>query len=408
MSFNTNMGKAEQGYSFLKLVSMMFLFIYICSLYVLSYSSYNIVCHVFFLGALGCSVLNFLIEKKSFKLDYSFFSLLLFVLFSAITTYWVQCDIGVFGTVMTLVQLFGFYIIIRLNIQDEKDFKNIINAIYIGAVLMCIYTIFYYGPGEIVRRISVGERIGAEINQMNGMGMYSTILLTITLYFIMYEKKKWAYLVLPINMFVLLGAGSRKAFLLAAVAWLLLNVFKSKRGRALRVLVVITILVFAAYLVIEFAESSYFFYRIAQMFGMFNEDITVTDGSLNDRSEMIRYGLELFSKKPIQGYGPMQFEYFYSILYGVRRPPHSTFVQILVSFGLIGFTLFYGIYVNTIAKLVPMMKNYRKYSSLILTLIFVFLVNDIGGNMLTHKFIYMFFGIYASYLNIKLDDEKES
>lgn len=409
MTLKTGLEKSEHSYGFFKLMSMTFLFIYICSLYILSYSvSLNIVCYTFFLGALGCSLINFLIERRSFRLDFTFFALVLFVGYAALTTFWVKCDTEVMGTVITLVQLLGFYIIIRLNIQDEKDFKNIILAIYFGAVIMCIYTVIFYGPGEILRRISVGERIGDEINQMNGMGLYCTLLFIMTMYFLMIEKIIWVIPVLPLSLFVLLGAGSRKSFLLVAFAWLLISMFKAKRGRWLRVLVILSILVFAAYMVMELSETSYFFFRISQMFNMLSEDASVTDNSLITRSSMIKYGLELFSEKPIQGYGPMQFEYYYSLLAGIRRPPHCTYIQVLVSFGLIGFTLYYGIYAYAVKKLIPMIKRHRRYSILLVTFILVFLVNDIGGNMLTHKFIYMFFGIYASYINIKLDEEKES
>jgi len=396
------------GYSFFKMLSMSFVFLYICSLYVLAYKpAYSVICDIFFLGAVACSVINFFLERNTFKLDYTFFSLLLFVGYAALTTFWVECEREVIGLVLTLVQLFGFYIIIRLNIQSEKDFRNIIYSIYIGAVIMCLYTILFYGPGEIIRRISMGQRIGAEINQMNGMGLYCTVLFIMTMYFIIFEKKKWAYAVLPVSLFVLVGAGSRKSFLLVALAFLLMEMFKSKKGRAIRVLAILSVICVAVYFVMELAETNKFFYRFAQVFNIFAEEEAVTDVSLNTRSYMIEYGLELFSKKPVQGYGPMQFEYFYSLLHGVRRPPHSTFIQILVGFGLIGFTLFYGMYVYVIRKLVPMIRKHRKYSIMIITIVIMFLANDIGGNMLNHKFIYMFFAIYASYINMKLDDEKK-
>jgi len=237
--------------------------------------------------------------------------------------------------------------------------------------------------------------------------LYCTVLFIMTMYFIIFEKKKWAYAVLPVSLFVLVGAGSRKSFLLVALAFLLMEMFKSKKGRAIRVLAILSVICVAVYFVMELAETNKFFYRFAQVFNIFAEEEAVTDVSLNTRSYMIEYGLELFSKKPVQGYGPMQFEYFYSLLHGVRRPPHSTFIQILVGFGLIGFTLFYGMYVYVIRKLVPMIRKHRKYSIMIITIVIMFLANDIGGNMLNHKFIYMFFAIYASYINMKLDDEKK-
>lgn len=403
------MPSMTKKYGFFKLLSITFLSLYICSLYVIAYSAYTVICDVLFLGALGFSLLNFLVTKESFKIDTTFFCLLLFVCYAMITTFWAQCDTGVFGMILTLIQLFGFYIIVRLNIGDEKDLRFILWAIYIGALAMCLYTIVFYGPAEIFSRILVGKRIGQEINQVNGMGIYCTVLGIMTLYFIIYEKIYWCWAVLPVMAFVLLGCGSRKAFLLMALALLLLFMFKSKKGVLLRFMAVGCVLLIALYLVLTFAdrESNYFLFRIAQIFEIFQDNQEeLRDISLVDRSAMITYGLELWSENPVFGYGPEQYEYFYSLLHGARRPPHCTFVQVLVGYGSIGFCFFYGIYAFVFTKLIPMLRAQRKYSILMLTFTMVFLANDFGANMLNNKFLYMFFAIYAAYIAIKLNDEK--
>lgn len=408
-NFSLERPELAQKYGFFKLLSISFLFLYICSLYVVAYSAYVFICDLLFLGSLGFSLLNFLISKESFKIDATFFCLLLFVCYAMITTFWAECDTGVFGMILTLIQLFGFYIIVRLNISDEKDLRNILWAVYIGSLIMCLYTIVFYGPAEIFQRILAGMRIGQEINQVNAMGTYCTILNIMTLYYIMFEKKYWCFLVLPISVFVMLGCGSRKAFLLMALALLLLFMFKSKKGVLLRFMAVGCVLLIALYLVLQFAdrESNYFLYRIAQVFEIFQDNqADLTDVSLADRSSMITYGLELWSENPIFGYGPEQFEYHYSLLRGLRRPPHCTYIQILVGYGAIGFSLFYGLYVFVFTKLIPMIKKQRKYSILMFTFITVFLANDFGANMLNNKYLYLFFGIYAAYLAIKLDEEK--
>ncbi len=411
MTHNLSFERSElkKKYGFFKLMSITFLSLYICSLYVIAYSDYTFICDICFLGALGFSLLNFIMTRESFKLDYSFFSLLLFVMYAALTTFWVVCDTEVLGMMVTLVQLFGFYMIVRINIADERDFKVVLWAIYIGAVIMCLYTVMYYGIGEIISRISVGHRIGQEISQVNAMGVNCTILNIMTLYYIMYEKRYWCYMVLPLSVFVMIGCGSRKAFLLMILALLLLFMFKSKKGVMLRFMAVACVALIALYLVLEFAdrESNYYLYRIAQIFEVFQDNqADLTDVSLADRSGMITYGIELWSKNPVFGYGPQQYEHFYSLLRGIRRPPHCTYIQILVGYGIIGFGLFYGIYAFVFSKLIPMIRRQRKYSILILTFTMVFLANDFGANMLNNKFLYMFLGIYAAYIAIKLDEEK--
>ncbi len=400
----------EGRYGFFKLTSMVFLTLYIYSLYVMAYSErLNIITDILFLGAIAFSLLNFIIAKDGFRLDYSFFSLLLFVMYAMMTAFWAPSQEGVTSLIATLVQLFGLYILVRINIQSEKDLRVILWALYIGTVIMCIYTVMYYGVGEIISRISVGDRIGQEINQSNGMGIYCTVLNILSLYFLMFEKHYWSIPVLILSSFVMVGAGSRKSFLLMAMALLILFMFKTKRGVALRFMAVGLVLLVAVYLIVEFAdrESNYFLYRIAQMFEIFGDTgEELTDVSLQDRSGMIQYGLELWADNPVFGYGPEQYEYFYSLLHGVRRPPHSTFVQILVGFGAIGFSLFYGVYAFVYSRLIPMLKRQRKYSILMLTFAVIFLINDIGANMLNNKYLYIFFAIYAGYISITLNDEK--
>ncbi len=400
----------ERKYGFFKLMAMVFLTLYIYSLYVMAYSEeLNFITDILFLGAIAFSFLNFVITKDGFKLDYSFFSLLLFVMYAMMTTFWAPSEEGVFGFVVTLIQLFGLYILIRINIQDEKDFRVILMALYIGTIIMCLYTVFYYGIGEIISRISVGLRIGQEINQSNGMGIYCTVLNILSLYYLIFEKNYWSIPVLILSTFVMVGAGSRKSFLLMGVALLFLFMFKTKKGVALRFMAVGVVLLLAVYLVIEFAdrESNYFLYRVAQVFEIFSDDQSaITDDSLLTRSGMIQYGLELWSDNPVFGYGPEQYEYFYSLLHGVRRPPHSTFIQVLVGYGSIGFIFFYGIYAFVYSKLIPMLKRQRKYSILMLTFALIFLINDIGANMLNNKYLYIFFAIYAGYITITLNDEK--
>ncbi len=398
-------------YGFFKLMSMTFLTLYIYSLYVLAYSeSLNYLTDILFLGTIVFSFLNFIVHREGFTLEYTFFTLLLFVMYAMLSSYWATSDTGVMSFIYTLVQLFGLYILVRINVQDEKDLRVVLWAIFVGTVIMCLYTVLYYGIGEIIARVSVGGRIGKEINQSNGMGIYCTVLNILSIYFIMFEKKYWCFVVLALSVFVQIGAGSRKSFLLMGVAILMLFMFKSRKGVWLRFMAVGIVLLLAMYLIITFAdrESNYFLFRVAQMFEVFQDDSgALVDDSLLTRSGMIRYGLELWKENPIFGYGPEQYEYFYSVLHGVRRPPHCTFIQVLVGYGSIGFILFYGVYGFVFTKLIPMIKRQRRYSILMLTLTVTFLINDIGANMLNNKYLYLFFAIYAGYLSIKLDSEKE-
>lgn len=394
-------------YGFIKWMSMASLFIYICSLFVLSYSDkYNIISKGLFLITVFFALLNVFISKVSFKLDYSFFALLLFIGYIILSSIWVVDETGVNAHVFTMVQLFALYIIVRLLVQSEKDLRIVLWAVFTGAFIMCMYTILFYGARGIISLVLNGRRIGGEINQSNSMGLYCTILTILSLYFAFWEKRYWCLLTIPLAIFILVGAGSRKSFLLLAFSTGFIFIFKSKKRRLTRLLVVACILIFAVFLILELADTNVYIERLAQIFKVFKDNGELHDDSLITRSNMIDYGFELFSEKPVFGYGPVQYEYYYYLINGLRRPPHSTYLQILVGYGLVGFSLFYGIYAFIIAKIIPMLKRNREYSVLIAVFVLLFLINDIGANMLNSKFLFIFIAVYASYLKIRLDSER--
>ncbi len=379
--------------------------LYIYSLFVVAYSPETVfISELLFVAAFAGSFLDFLLTKEGFSADITFFSLLLFVTYACITCFWAESDYWVVQHISTLIQLFGLYVLIRLNVRNERELKVILWAIFVGIIFMCVYTVAFYGIGEIISRISAGVRIGDEINQENGMGLYCTMLSIMSLYYVLYEKRYWCLAVLPLSLFVLVGAASRKSFLLIAVGALVLIMFKSKKGKLMRFFAVMVVFIIAIYFVMEFAESNKYLYRLSRMFHIFDQDSL--DDSLATRTHMISLGIQLFLQNPVFGYGPMQFEHQYSLIHGIRRAPHTTYLQVMVSYGSIGTILFYGIYVYFLKNIIDMVKNGRNYSVLMLTMILVFLTNDIGANMLDGKFVYIFFAIYAGYLKMKLDTEK--
>ncbi|MBQ3100631.1 MAG: O-antigen ligase family protein [Clostridia bacterium] len=386
-------------------ITILSIYLYIGSIYVLSYSAYNTISRLLFMTMMFLTILKTVMNKNRISVDLPNVFMALFISYTLLSSFWVISQEGVDQRVATLFNLVMLFMVIRLNISSMKDLRVILNAIIVGTIIMCVYTVYYYGPVYIVQQISVGGRIGQEINQVNGMGMYCAILISIMFYMVLYEKK-WLYIAFaPLALFVLVGCGSRKGFMLAFVGVFVILFFKAGSKKLLVVFGAIMVMAIFVYLIYEFAETNYFFYRLSQALALVDSN-EVTEGSISVRSQMISFGWDLFKQNPIKGYGIMQYEYLYGLKYGAPRPAHNTYIQVLVGFGTIGFVFYYGIYLYVIKNVMVFLKKNIRYVVLIASIVVVMLFNDIGANMINHKYGYIFMGLLSSYVSVakSLDD----
>lgn len=373
------------------------IYLYIASIYVLSYSErFNILSRGLFFLLIIATAANVLISGLKISVKIPDIMILVFAAYVPVSSMWVTSSEGVSNSIITIFQLVLLYFIVRINALSIEDIKVFIYAVLVGTLIMCVYTVFFYGIGTIIRVILAGGRIGSEINQQNGMGMYCSILSTIALYLALYEKKYWCLAILPLSLFIQLGCNSRKGFVLVFLGLFIVLFFRAGRMKAFVLLASVLLIYGFVLLCYRYQDSNTTFRRIYKLIQMIFNDAE-GDDSARVRSVMMNYGIELFKKKPIQGYGPVQFEYFYSLLYGSRRPPHSTFIQILVSFGSIGFTLFYSSYLYYFVNFFMMLRKKAKYAVLFIALLVIMTVNDFGANMLLNKYLYIFIALFASY-----------
>ncbi len=396
----------SSAHDWLERITIVSIYLYIGSIYVLSYTVYNNISRALFMLMLFLTAVKTIMNRNTISIDLPNVFMAGFISYALLSSFWVVSQEGVDARVSTLFNLILLYMVIRLNITSMKDLRVLLNAIIVGTILMCIYTVYYYGVGYILSQIAVGGRIGQEINQVNGMGMYCAILIAIMLYMVLYEKK-WLYLAFaPLAVFILIGTGSRKGFMLAFVGVFVILFFKAGSKKLLVVFGALMALSVFIYLIYEFAETNYFFYRLSQALALVDSN-EVTENSISVRNEMIRFGMDLFRQNPVKGYGLMQYEYLYGLKYGAPRPPHNTYIQMLVSFGSIGFALYYGIYVYFIKNVIVFLKRNIRYVVLIASIIVIMLFNDIGANMINHKYGYIFLGLIASYVSVakSLDDK---
>lgn len=106
----------------------------------------------------------------------------------------------------------------------------------------------------------------------------------------------------------------------------------------------------------------------------------VREGSLPTRAWFLQVGLQVWRDHPLFGVGTDQFRY-YGVEYGARETySHSNFTEVLANFGIIGFLIYYGLYVALTTRILRAWRRSRKvrWARRELAVIAVFWVTWVG------------------------------
>ena len=391
---------SDSANSLSRRLTVISIYLYTASLYFFaSWPQLNIISRLLFVIMVVMTAVDSVINGIKVNFDYTMISMIAFVALYGMSSLWVTSQDYVVMSISTVAQLLVLYMVLRLNIRSMKDIHHLLMAIIVGTMIMCVYFIWYYGLPNIFSSIITGNRIGREVNQANMVGIYNSILCAVIMYYVLFEKKRWFLVMVPVAVLVLIAGGSRKGFILLILAFfipILLRVSPRKRV----VILIVTGVLLAALIAVSFAlaEKYLALKRLAELFSIFEEEQTiVTDQSLNTRQNMITYGLQLFTEKPLFGHGPVQFEYYWSLLHGLRRPPHSTYIQILVATGISGLILYYGQYVYYFRNMIRMAKARMRFMPLMVTLIAMVLFGDVGASLLADKYNFVLMALISGY-----------
>lgn len=178
-------------------------------------------------------------------------------------------------------------------------------------------------------------------------------------------RKRWlSYLVLILFIIVCILCGSRTGLLLiigTPVLWLFLSSDRSNRIKRFSSLILIVVL--AYYVVFEIPIIyNILGIRIERLFYSLMGQV-VKDRSINERNDLILYGLAWFRQKPILGYGMYTFkEKIGTVLYGRNIYSHNNYVEILFGTGVIGLAFYYWFYLFLLIRAFKNRANYRHWA----------------------------------------------
>lgn len=237
-----------------------------------------------------------------------------------------------------LLSIFAFIFyqyLLTLN-PDEK--LLVFKFIFIGGCIMAIFFLAYYFPDSF--KFKFEQRLGRDLSDQNDLAKHFALFCVLGEYFSFKTKGKWKipYIISCLLFaYVLLLTGSISNLLVLSLLTIGLIIYMVKGKRKLIAIagVVATIILFI--ILLQIPSMSYFKTRIENMFNTITSGTGSVDYSFIDRFNLAIYGLRLFTSKPLFGYGYDQVQFY---TWGKDAFSHNNFVELLASFGILGFLIF--------------------------------------------------------------------
>lgn len=277
-----------------------------------------------------------------------------FTAYSAITCIWSSyIDTNMASYFLRMVVIIAMITSVSIYIDTPEDLERIIK-LYILSMTVIVLVELSYVPFEDWSEGYMGSHFSG--SNSNGVA-FLVFCAELMAFYEFYSKGKKGY-VLLVALFVLfiILSGSRKA-MFAAIAGPLMFVVLSvyKRNYFFNILLILT-LAFVVVFYIMTDENAYntIGRRFASMFDFWFENRThKVDNSLYMRSYYIQLAQEMFSEAPIWGKGMGNFARIIDEVYKLEGVySHNNYWQILSELGLIGFFLYYSLYITTIIRLI--------------------------------------------------------
>ena len=322
------------------------------------------------------------LKKKRFFIPRNLFSLIAFSIFVALSLLWSQTpENGGYWRAFRTVPLLTIMTVLLCNyFVDNGQAKVLAWAVYISGFVLSFALIFYNGGFfDTISLFKTGLRLGGQVENENYLGMSLASAAVVAFFFLIHERKYWDIVTFLFFSVMTFATGSRTA-LLGLIVGVFLSVlflldFSKGKGKYNAIIIISALLVITLFFVLLFTVPA--FARI--------KDRTVNmiksllghgesgDGSTNARVGMVKLGWEAFKKHPFCGVGAGS-----SGLISDYGDLHNNYIEVLASYGIIGFILYFIPYIMSLIQLIPLVKRRDKLCFIAVILTVCWFANQLG------------------------------
>ena len=385
------------------------IFLYIFSLFIFNnitaiktnYVSLVLFIICFFMTAYKC------LKRKEIKIDNNFIIYIIFLVFGFISIFYASNKNFVLHKVIQMLINSSIILIFINFIDSSKKINFVLKSFLISGLMVAVLIIVTTDYSQVTRL----NRPGSQIGNVNSLAIMMTLSLT-TLMILKdkFAKKKYYYGMEILLLFAILLTGSRKGILALLILYFMVFIVKNWNNKKVMfrnlaisfcaLIIILLIIYFNPYLheVVWLRLNNFLQFILGKNSGEF---------SLNARDNMIKFGMDLFKRKPLFGYGLDNYRYFYNNAFGYDYYAHNNYVELLVDLGIVGTIAYYTLIILPIIKLIK--KNiFKKNDTFIyFSMLLISLFLDFAWVSYISRVWIIYISIVYAYLIIdrsKIDD----
>lgn len=265
-------------------------------------------------------------------------------------------------------------------VRTRDHFRILANGLIAGSFFVVaaalVFEGFELGMGRL-GKMTVGSAVS-----FSGIMLVGCICAQWRAVSVRHHRRRFAAMALFLFAMILLS-GSRRAMLVAMLMLMLQLMLSREIRKSRKVLLLLAaataLCVFVYLLFTNKTLYAMIGWRIESMLQTVLGSAQVEDASMLERSAMKDYGYRLFRERPVAGWGVHGFAYKFNGFYGKLLYSHCGFSEILSCYGLIGFVLFYQVFVRYALRARRVLKSRDGVQVLMLVYALLTLISESGS-----------------------------
>lgn len=365
--------------------------IYIVSIYVFSFSETDSIISTY--CAIPCLVLLALYTiRHGFYIYFTAFEkiFLLFIGICILSCIWAINSNAAFSKCLTLIQIFVFTTLLHKYILENNKFSLILFSVAVAGLALCIYEIKYFGLDLFLSMMISGQRIGYELMNVNVIGIQASTSAIILIWYGMYYRKRYAFLLAVLCLAIGFSTGSRKSILIFITGLIFLFLFKDQKTKKIKNILLLCLVLFTLFYILQTsAILNTVSGRLQGLLTIFN-DSQVADSSTIHRLELVEIGIRQFMDTPFTGVGIGNARYVALREMGRDYYLHNNYIELLAGVGLFGTLSYYLLFFKNFSVLHEMTKKKNNFAAVILTLLITEAISQVGVVHYYDKLVYVY------------------